>query len=161
MGTVQIREATTDDIPQIVNLYLGWQEFRGILPDQLIAPQTADHISPYFNGNKNNRKYIVAVGEKDEILGVCYLDLLFKSLQTIRIGDFIVDKQYRHHGIGKKLLEYITNYSKENDIKKLWLWTQEELVEAIEFYQKNGFTIEGKQKSQFLGKDAIVLGLVL
>lgn len=95
------------------------------------------------------------------MIGVCYLDISFESFQVIRIGDFIVDKDYRNKGIGKQMLEYIKDYSKGRNVKKLWLWTQEELTDAIKFYENNGFIMEGKQKSQFFGKDALLLGFVL
>jgi ribosomal protein S18 acetylase RimI-like enzyme len=161
MNSAAIREANVNDIPQIVHLYLGLQEYKGILPDELISPANDKDLVPFITGKSTSRKYIVALDEKQNIVGVCYLDVSFEKLQAFRIGEFIVDKQFRNQGIGKQMLTYIKKYCKERNVKKLWLWTQEELTEAIHFYEKNGFSIEGKQKAQFLGKDALLMGQVI
>lgn len=161
MLTIHVRESKFSDLQKVIQLYSGWQEFKGVLPDELIALETESELAPYISGVDPSRRYVVAIDKRSELLGICYMDLTFEVFQVIRIGDFIVNKQYRHQGIGKKILNYIINYAKEKNIKKLWLWTQGELTEAIKFYEANGFTVEGKQKAQFLGRDAILLGLVL
>jgi PhnO protein len=161
MDNVSIRQAEVKDISQIINLYLGWQEFKGILPDEIIVPETEECLSPYISGKNSNRRYFVIIDDKQNLIGVCYLDISFESFQVVRIGNFIVDKHHRNKGIGKQMIAYIKNYCKDKNVKKIWLWTQEELVDAIKFYEKNGFVLEGKQKAQFLGKDALVFGLII
>jgi GNAT superfamily N-acetyltransferase len=95
------------------------------------------------------------------IVGVCYIDISFITLQTIRIGDMMISAPYRKNGIATALIKKIVEFAREHDVKKIWLWTQEELVSAIKCYEKNGFKLEGVQKAQFCGKNALVYGLVL
>ena len=52
------------------------------------------------------------------------------------------------------------DYAKENNVNKIWLWTQEELKDAIRLYEKKEFVFEGRQKNQFCNKDTLLYGLV-
>jgi|SRR3989344_553738 len=161
MQQINIRQAKAGDVSGIVKLYLGWQEYKEVLPDELIAPEKEEDLLPYIIDGKMGRLYLVVVNEEQSLIGVCYLDLGFEAFQVIRIGDFIIEENYRGKGVGKQIIDYIKKYCQERGVKKLWLWTQEELTGAINFYKKNDFEIEGKQKSQFLGKDALLMGLVI
>lgn len=153
--------AESKDISGIANLYKEWSEFQSILPEKLCEPETADELSRYLDGSKNSIIYIIAKIENNQIVGVCYIDTSFKSLQTIRLGNMIVKKEFRNQGVGSALIDKVIKYAQKNNIKKIWLWTQEELTGAIKLYEKKGFKLEGKQRAQFCGKDALVYGLVL
>ncbi len=52
-----------------------------------------------------------------------------------------VDESYRNKGIGKKLLEYIKEYAKENNYTDLRLTVNEENENAIHLYEKVGFRV--------------------
>ena len=71
----------------------------------------------------------------------------------------IVKKKYRKKGVGLALVEYVKKYARDNNVHKIWLWTQSELTSAISLYEKCGFKMEGVQKGQFCGKDALLFGL--
>ena len=73
----------------------------------------------------------------------------------------IVKENYRKKGVASSLIIKVKKFATENNVKKIWLWTQEELTDAIKCYEKNGFKLEGIQKSQFCGKDALLYGLIL
>lgn len=75
----------------------------------------------------------------DEIVGYVFLS---KKLENqIYIHRFIIDKNYRHKGIGKKILEQIQKEAIDN-INILSLRVNENNIEAQNFYKKNGFSIE-------------------
>jgi Acetyltransferase (GNAT) family. len=152
--------ATKEDIPGIVEAYSEWAEFSGILPDDLIRPDTAADLMPYFDGSNKSRKYLVAKAA-GEILGVCYMDITYIDLQCIRLGDAIVKVKYRSKGIGTKAIEEIMKFANEHRVRKIWFWTQQELSGAIRLYENRGFVAEGRQTSQFCGKDAILYGMVI
>ncbi|MDO8554820.1 MAG: GNAT family N-acetyltransferase [Candidatus Micrarchaeota archaeon] len=50
-----------------------------------------------------------------------------------------VAKEFRGKGIGTKLLETLLRYTKKHDYKRIFLWTDSEMVEAIKMYEKKGF----------------------
>jgi GNAT superfamily N-acetyltransferase len=157
---MEIKFASKEDAHDIAELYKQWGDYEGILPDKLVEPDSYEGIIKYLINKNSARKYIIAE-EDDKIVGVCYIDVSFLDLRCIRLGDMIVHKEYRKQGIGSAILKWIINYSNQNKIKKIWMWAQEELVEAIKLYEKNGFVLEGRQKAQFCGKDALVYGFVL
>jgi len=161
MKKFSIKFAKKEDVQGIADLYNGWSEFKAILPEDLVAPESVDDLSKYFNGSDTSRIYVVAKTEDNKIVGICYIEKSFKSLKTIRLGNMLVKKDFRGQGVGTALIDKVIEYAKKNSIKKIWLWTQEELLGAIKLYEKKSFKLEGKQKAQFCGKDALLYGLVL
>ncbi len=52
---------------------------------------------------------------------------------------FMVKKEFRQKGIGKKLLSHLLNFAKSHGYKKIFLSTSDDMAEANKFYVKNGF----------------------
>ena len=63
------------------------------------------------------------------------------------IEDIIVDNQFRKHGLGKLLIEYLVQYCKNKNCYKILLDCQKEL---IPFYEKNNFQKNGVQMVIYL-----------
>jgi len=152
--------AVKDDIGQIAEVYSEWSKFKGILPDELIKPDTVEDLGQYFDGSNKSRKYLVARAG-GEILGVCYLDITYIDLGCVRLGDAMVREGYRGIGIGTKAIREIVKFARENKVKKIWFWTQQELSGAIRLYENRGFILEGRQAGQFCGKDALLYGMIM
>lgn len=57
-----------------------------------------------------------------------------------QIGRMAVLSEYRQQGIGRKLLQYILQHAANRNLKQLYLHAQ---VEALAFYEKQGFTAHG------------------
>lgn len=55
------------------------------------------------------------------------------------LSDLLVEKEYRKHGYGKKLLELLEDRIKPLGIKYIWTWTRE--YEAETFYIKHGYEV--------------------
>jgi N-acetylglutamate synthase-like GNAT family acetyltransferase len=53
--------------------------------------------------------------------------------------DFIVDKNYRNQGIGKKFIDYVFEDLKAKKISRITLLTDNDNLKAHEFYKKIGF----------------------
>lgn len=158
--TISIREANKDDISKLVNIYNDWTDFKDILPDDLILPETEEGLSHHFDGEVE-RKYLLAADEKDNPIGACYIDLSDLYFSNVRLGDMMIKKEYRHQGVGSKLVDMVIKFARENNCKKVWLWTQEELKPALSLYEKKGFELEGRIRKQFCGKDALLYGLII
>ncbi len=58
------------------------------------------------------------------------------------LSDLLVEKEYRKHGYGKKLLELLEDKIKPLGIKYIWTWTAE--YEGENFYLKNGYEVFAK-----------------
>lgn len=155
-----IKYATQSDLLGMVDTYKGWGKFKGILPNKLCESDTYEDLIKYFDGTNNSRIYVIAKCD-GQIVGACYIDLSFAGLSNIRLGDMIVNKDYQGQGIGQAIVEKVIAYAKEKNIKKVWLYTQEELTNAIKLYQKMGFVLEGKLKKHFVNKDCLLFGYIV
>ena len=156
----KIRLPTLGDIEKIVKIYSEWGKFKGILPDCLTIGDSYDDLIKFFDGTNDSRRYLLAENESNEAIGVCYIDLIFLGYNNIRLGDMMVKEKYRKMGVGGALVDKVIDYAKENNVNKIWLWTQEELKDAIRLYEKKEFVFEGRQKNQFCNKDTLLYGLV-
>jgi streptothricin acetyltransferase len=59
------------------------------------------------------------------------------------VEDIKVDKHYRGHGIGKKLIEQARRWVKDGGMTGIMLETQSNNVRACRFYESCGFVIGG------------------
>lgn len=66
----------------------------------------------------------------------------FKYRKELNIEAIGVDENYRNHGIGTNLLEFIKKYAKENNYTDLRLTVNEENKRAIHLYEKMGFKVK-------------------
>jgi len=95
-----------------------------------------------FIGNENAKAYIVMTGEK--IIG--YITLVIKNQPNYwkikRTGDIsglMVSKNFRHNGIGTKLIMKGIEYFKRKDIKYYTVFTSVNNTGGISLYKKCGF----------------------
>lgn len=158
---MEIRIATLKDIDELVDIYSEWSKFKDVLPTALIESDTHDNLKKYFDGSSTTRIYLLAIDEVGISLGACYIDISFLGLNNVRLGDMMIKEKYRGRSVGSKLIEEVIAYARNNNVKKIWLWTQEELKPAIQLYEKMGFVLEARLIKQFCGKDALQFGLVL
>jgi ribosomal protein S18 acetylase RimI-like enzyme len=69
---------------------------------------------------------------------------------VIEIERFYIDKNLHGQQLGRKLMDFCTNWAKENSFETIWLGVWENNPNAIQFYKKMGF--------EFLGTHVFVLG---
>lgn len=64
---------------------------------------------------------------------------------SIYIYDLGVKESFRNNGIGKSLIKFLIDYSKQNNIQDIFVDTEQIYnEEAIAFYNKTGFDTETK-----------------
>ena len=64
---------------------------------------------------------------------------------SIYIYDLGVKESFRNNGIGKSLIKFLIDYSKQNNIQDIFVDTEQiDNEEAIAFYNKAGFDTETK-----------------
>lgn len=92
--------------------------------------------------------FIVSKGEKlygkdlpgfmavdgDDIVGLLTYYVVNKSCEIVTIDSLIPNQ-----GIGSELIERIINKSKTEGLKRLWLMTTNDNIDAMKFYQKRKF----------------------
>ena len=98
----------------------------------------------------NPKKYIINPGgyiffaiENDVILGT--FALIKKEESAFELTKMAVLPSQRGNKIGQKLMQYCIDIAKENKFKKLFLYSNTKLENAIYIYKKFGF-VEVKQE---------------
>lgn len=112
---------------------------------------TDEYKELYFNKTMEEiNKYegkIYLYKENNEILGLIVglinnedtSDYDFKAPKRGRVSELIVTQKIRSKGIGKQLLDRITQYFKDNNCKAILIEVFGYNETAINFYEKNGY----------------------
>jgi glucosamine-phosphate N-acetyltransferase len=109
-------------------------------PDVISKP---DELRTVFERavTSTSQKLIVAVVE-NSIVGFCSLTLKNNLWQAGTLGivdELVVDNRYRGQGIGKSLIEKITEIALKNKCKRIELDSSFHRTEAHQFYEHLGF----------------------
>lgn len=89
-----------------------------------------------------SRQSIIAY-EGSKIVGAITFILFYGEAY---IDDFAVLEEYRHRGIGSKLIKEVERYCKQRGVSHITLNTYE--FQAPEFYKKQGYKVEFIRKSK-------------
>ena len=129
-----------------------------LLEDEASFINLGNQISLTFNkvykleNEINNRLNKIKVYTIDgSVIGFIHVSILDRDVNVINI---VVDKDYRNHGVGSKLLD---NIIKENDNKVFYLEVAVNNISAINLYKKYGFKEKGIRKGYYNGVDAITM----
>jgi len=129
-----IREANINDASELAHL-MG----------QLGYPTTVDHFKIRFNQIHTNPCYHTLVVELDGkvvgMAGVCTGIFFEHDGSYVRIVAFVVDSGYRRKGIGKKLIQAVESWAKEQGAIAIALnsGNREERKAAHQFYSSMGY----------------------
>lgn len=136
-----IREACSADLSNIVRLLandpLGKQResSQDPLPQQYYTAFTEIDVDP------NN--YLIVLEDDKKIIGTCQLTIIryltYQGGKRGQIEGVRVDESYRGQGIGKLMIEWVINKSRELNCHLIQLTMDKKRFETIEFYQKLGF----------------------
>ena len=103
---------------------------------------------------EENRKYIVAKSDENEIIG--FAGILI-NYDTVELMNIVVRKKYRNQGIGQKLLEEIIKIARKTKLEILNLEVNERNIYAIKLYEKNGFKKIGMRPKYYNNQNDAIL----
>ena len=103
---------------------------------------TAENATDYLQDFFEHKKFVGYVYvENGEVLGCIFaLCKISGSKKEIYINEMAVLPERQGHGIGKQLLDAVKDYSKDNGLAGIVLYTSE-YAPAAKFYEKNGFKL--------------------
>jgi ribosomal protein S18 acetylase RimI-like enzyme len=131
-----IRKATEKDLPRIIELYEELTE------EKLdISPELQKQV---FNEILSMPRHALVVAEENGmVLGTLVLQIVPNLSHHARpwsqVENVVVDKRYRRKGIGRLLMDYAVNRSREAGCYKVQLASSKKRLEAHEFYRSIGF----------------------
>jgi ribosomal protein S18 acetylase RimI-like enzyme len=133
---ITLRTAKPSDIPHLVDLL---RELFSIEADFDFDPEKqACGLTLLLNSEKD----CILVAERlvdNRVLGMCTVQTLISTAEGGPVGlleDLIVAADYRHQGIGEKLLTGAVNWAECRGLKRLQLLADKNNRPALRFYQK-------------------------
>ncbi|HEY5407605.1 MAG TPA: GNAT family N-acetyltransferase [Ginsengibacter sp.] len=137
---VIIRKADEQDFPSIFALMKEFSVFQK-------TPEKVRLTLEQLIAEKDIFQCIVATTDDNEIIGFASFFFTYYSWsgKGLYLDDLYVKEGFRNQSIGKKLLEAIIDFAKQERCKKVrWLvsgWN----TNAIEFYKKMGAVVDGTE----------------
>lgn len=93
---------------------------------------------------KNHIITLILTDKNENIIGYGHLDFE----ENIWLG-ICVCENYRGKGFGKKIMNYLLEYAKNNNIKKIYLTVDKDNIIAKNLYEKNKFIVEKETDNFF------------
>ena len=146
MNGVKIRLATLEDVSGIMPIFAQTVDYHASIDSEVYtdADMSAFEQSVQDQLTKDNWKIFVAETNK-KIVGFLTLQMRSNRRQWGNVADtdgridcLAVDENYRHMGIGTKLIEWVENYLKNNGVFEIRLTVSIHNPNAIKCYEKMG-----------------------
>jgi len=109
----------------------------------LQADPSLEKVNEYLSKGKT----WLAKNEKEEIVGVCILEIEKKEAEVKNIS---VKKKYQGTGIGQRLLTAIKIFCNKSGMKSLTVCTGNSSIGQLAFYQKCGFEMVEIKSNYFI-----------
>ncbi|MDO8649163.1 MAG: GNAT family N-acetyltransferase [Candidatus Peregrinibacteria bacterium] len=161
MKHTKIRFAEEQDAPAIAKIHVGtWQHaYRGQVPDAYLdnLPQSIEKRAEKWKETigRKQRGLRVFVAEVDQaIVGFCIVNPCRDDdmdTKTGEVGAIYVDADFIGKGAGSALMEAGLNFLKEEGFEKATLWVLTSHNKSREWYEKKGWKLDGKQKTEERG----------
>lgn len=133
-----IEPATIEDLPALTELVMDLMARSGdFTPDRPAQERGLRLIL-----EQPNRGRIFVVRNKDRLFGM--VNLLF-TISTARGGfvilmeDVIIHPDHRGQGYGRMLVDYVVDFARQKNFKRITLLTDKMSAETQEFFKKQGF----------------------
>lgn len=134
MSLHEIREAAVDDFNSIALL------LRQLWPDDNINEKELYEV--YNLSIENASEFAICYCQGEKIVGFASGNIqnaYYRTSNLCYVGVLIVDSDFRGHGIGKKLMDYIKMIAVKNNCNAIELKSGFHRKKAHEFYENYGF----------------------
>jgi N-acetylglutamate synthase-like GNAT family acetyltransferase len=133
-----VEPATIEDLPALTELVMSlFTQSGDFSPDKTVQERGLQLIL-----EQPSRGRIFVVRNRHEIFGM--VNLLF-TISTARGGfvilmeDVVIHPSHRGQGYGAKLIEYVVEFARKKQFKRITLLTDKISAESQEFFRKHGF----------------------
>ena len=136
-SSLKVRRATKDDVQELGQLFADYRVF---YKQEYELKKSIAFISQRL---QNNESVVFIAIEGNKLAGFIQLYSSFTSIgiQEIWIlNDLYIHPDYRRNGAAKMLLNYVFDFSKKTNRKKVILSTAFDNERAQRLYEKTGFT---------------------
>ena len=134
----RVEPATIEDLPALTELVMNLLDASG----DFSADRAVQERGLQLILEQPNRGRIFVVRNQDRIFGM--VNLLF-TISTARGGfvilmeDVVIHPDHRGQGYGSMLLDYVADFAKKKQFKRITLLTDRISAESQEFFKKRGY----------------------
>lgn len=121
-------------------IFINWNRFGKINEEKLAIQVAKKQVSLPLT-----REVGFVALKESVIVGYGYLRFFPEKPQkryTASLG-IVIQTAFQKRGIGSKLLYTLIDYATKRNLKKIWLATYSDNIEALRFYRRFGFEVEG------------------
>lgn len=134
-------EAGHSDIIGRVHSEAWKQAYKDIFPDEYLEKDTTEsRTQEFLDSCKDKDIWYYMICEDTNAVGIVKL---INDVDKCEISSLYILNEYRNRGYGRQVVEYMR---KELYPKTLMLWVLKDNVNAIRFYENNGFVNTGNTR---------------
>jgi ribosomal protein S18 acetylase RimI-like enzyme len=147
-----VRAALPRDIPGIAALLLQVLAVHNAIRPDLFKPVGAKYTGEEIEkiiADPLTPVFVCVDGVTGTVLGHCFCKVLDKPetgatypVKSMFIDDLCVEESVRGKHIGSKLLDFVTEYARDNGFYNITLHAWEGNDPALAFYRNSGFTAQ-------------------
>lgn len=155
---ITIRLAVPADAPDMAEVHMrSWEvAYKDIIPAEYIQKQSAKRPAMWQRilANENSTQYVIQIGGKTAGI-MCVVP---KSQDddaddnVCELEGIYLHPDYYRQGIGTQAMEFAYDIARCWGKTQMTLWVFAENINTIKFYEKCGFTPDGKTKTYDMGK---------
>ncbi|MBQ3511549.1 MAG: GNAT family N-acetyltransferase [Bacilli bacterium] len=139
-----IKKATIEDLNTIqdLNNKLFELEYNNFDPSLKIGWPYEIAGEEYFKDLIENQIIYLAIMNNEIVgylAGSIHVEYSYNTNTLAELDNMFILEEYRKYGIGTKLFNEFKKHCKENNIQELKVTASSKNLNAIKFYQKNGF----------------------
>lgn len=154
MSTYIIRNATPDDAIDIAQIHVKtWQcAYRGQVPDSFLDAMSVQKRKEKWQAaleHPEKGEYVLIAEADGKTVGWCTGGASRDEdadPDTGELQGIYIHSEYLGKGVGTALMEYLFRLLRKDRYKRATLWVLDTNKKARDFYEKRGWTIEGKTK---------------
>ena len=140
----KIKKATIEDLETIqdLNNKLFELEYNNFNPSLKIGWPYEIAGEEYFKDLIENQIIYLALADNDIVgylAGSIHVEYSYNTTSIAELDNMFILEEYRKYGIGSTLFNEFKKYCIENNIDELKVTASSKNINAIKFYQKNGF----------------------
>ena len=139
--SIHIRRATIADVPEIVRLLAD--DILGQERECYQDPLPQSYYDAFADINADHNNYLMVVEQEQHIIGtvqmVILTNLSYRGRKRGQIEGVRIEQTCRGLGLGKLMIEWCVNKSRELDCHMVQLTMDKKRLKTIEFYKKLGF----------------------
>lgn len=146
---IHIRKANIKDIEQMAYVHItAWkQTYQGLIHERFIQQRSIENSIKLFS--RIYESNYVALDNNDVIGFASYGKALESDYPNCgEIKAIYLLEQYHHRGIGMRLMDTCLNELAQ--YASVVVWVLDTNTHAIAFYQRCGFVLDGKSKTEIL-----------